>query len=417
MAGLDDIFDLIDQNGDNDIAFDEVLEFLGVLPDPPDEDQIRQWYKEADADGSGGIDRAELENILLKVESECSTSVNDVVSSFKQATYRKLFRTVDEDGGGSLDKGEVAKLLDALPVKATDQDIREAIAAADADGNGVLDEDEFACVLERFTRGVVITQVLDAFKKERAAAIKRYRDRRAAFLGKPTEEPDITRSPPRSPRSPRACQKCTEHEKARFALEAELAALREKASRLQQQLDAQQQPEPSQQPPPPHRPDTREIHTQTDPLPEHSPPTPYREPLVSPPPARSRSPAPVSLQLRTPPARSPSPAAASPQRLHAQGGVPLCTHPLADKVKIVPWANYLAHSPARSRSPSPAAAAPSPGSRSRGGVVSPAVEAAARRAARCTPERRRGEWSAGLSSLSSPGGFSGRRNRSLGGVR
>eukprot|EP01065_Artemidia_motanka_P032331 TRINITY_DN39342_c0_g1_i1.p1 TRINITY_DN39342_c0_g1~~TRINITY_DN39342_c0_g1_i1.p1 ORF type:complete len:435 (+),score=109.83 TRINITY_DN39342_c0_g1_i1:78-1307(+) len=387
MACLDDVFDLIDRNGDNDIAFDEVRDFLGSLPEPPPEDRLRQWFTTADSDGSGGIDRAELEAILVRVEAELSTPVVEVVACFKRAMYRRLFQLVDVDGGGSLDAGEVRRLIDALPVKATDEERRQALLEADANGNGEIDEDEFADMLEKFSRGVLITKVMAAFEKETEAARERIRKMRAMFGGSAAEDD----SPPTTPRrrkqrqqqvatssEERAC--CADARRQCSALEAEVARLREQLAAAAAEVEKQRAAAAAAA--------AAATTAAASPAPTAAATTVLRSDAATQTTAAAQGNAGQPLRKSpTSPPYIPRTDAARRNRSPV-GGVPLSPHPLTDAVTRIPWNEYIAHSPCRMRSVSPVNP-PKPTQRSK----SP-IRTSTTLLLRATPERGRGEWGA-----------------------
>ena len=96
-----------------DVRYDVHLESEGAwLPD--ELDHLRRVFKRVDEDGSGEIDRDELQKLLIELEHPLALDdycVDD------------LFRRTDKDGSGHIDFPEFVEMMYAL-------NPREAVGAA-----------------------------------------------------------------------------------------------------------------------------------------------------------------------------------------------------------------------------------------------------------------------------------------------
>ena len=127
-----------------------------------EQERMMQFFKEADVDHDGMLDRQELKAICKKskfkfnadqfmdhADVNCDGKINYseflmAAIDFKRQNNKKviieLFNTIDEDGDGYIDRRELAKFLN---LKADDPLITEIFDEADFDGDNKLTMDEF----------------------------------------------------------------------------------------------------------------------------------------------------------------------------------------------------------------------------------------------------------------------------------
>lgn len=130
---------------------------------------IEQFFKDADADGSGYITVQELSTLLqskgykvdedqvqamfnsIDVEGDQKISYDEYLAGMgqrpstdhKAAHMRRVFREFDKSGDGRIDHAELTSVMREMRSDFTDQEIQDIIALADKDGSGCLNYEEF----------------------------------------------------------------------------------------------------------------------------------------------------------------------------------------------------------------------------------------------------------------------------------
>jgi hypothetical protein len=68
--------------------------------------------------------------------------LDEVAGSSRDEVF-EIFRTYDRDASGSIDRGELARLLEALGMEVSDEELAIALDAVDANHSGRISWDEF----------------------------------------------------------------------------------------------------------------------------------------------------------------------------------------------------------------------------------------------------------------------------------
>ncbi|CAK0825500.1 unnamed protein product, partial [Prorocentrum cordatum] len=154
----DKMFVLFDTDGSGQIdrrELEGLLEHFGVIPMRHILDEV---LEEVDEDGSGNIGLTEFRkafDILLMREGFSRQEFQDLAD---------LFKKLDLDGSGEMDKREVTVLLGYLDYR-LDADERDRIMQeVDTDGSGELSEFEFLLFMRK-CRAIEMRKLTDAFNK------------------------------------------------------------------------------------------------------------------------------------------------------------------------------------------------------------------------------------------------------------
>eukprot|EP00768_Dysnectes_brevis_P006486 gnl/Dysnectes_brevis/512_a568_5810.p1 GENE.gnl/Dysnectes_brevis/512_a568_5810~~gnl/Dysnectes_brevis/512_a568_5810.p1 ORF type:complete len:186 (-),score=49.53 gnl/Dysnectes_brevis/512_a568_5810:107-664(-) len=109
------MFDMIDEDGNEQIEFEELVNGLSVFSaQAPQKEKIDFTFRLYDLDGNGNLDRQELEQLLT-----ASLDTNpDITLSAEQisALLDQVFEEVDTDGNGVIDKPEFVAMCEANPL-------------------------------------------------------------------------------------------------------------------------------------------------------------------------------------------------------------------------------------------------------------------------------------------------------------
>ena len=111
---ISQVFHFIDSRGYGKLSLEDVMEFTETIPDPPTYEQVRDIYRQFDADDSNDIDHDEFIAFCAALQKLTRKTRVTMVESFTKSQYKKLFVMADEDGGGTIDLEEMKKLVDTL---------------------------------------------------------------------------------------------------------------------------------------------------------------------------------------------------------------------------------------------------------------------------------------------------------------
>ena len=101
------------------------------------ENDLKAMINEVDADGSGALDFAEF--LTMMARKMRGVDVLDEINS--------AFASFDKDGSGTIDKDELEGILNSIDEKLSPADIQQMIKEADVDGDGQINYSEFANML------------------------------------------------------------------------------------------------------------------------------------------------------------------------------------------------------------------------------------------------------------------------------
>eukprot|EP00002_Diphylleia_rotans_P000718 TRINITY_DN10378_c0_g5_i1.p1 TRINITY_DN10378_c0_g5~~TRINITY_DN10378_c0_g5_i1.p1 ORF type:complete len:158 (+),score=50.15 TRINITY_DN10378_c0_g5_i1:74-547(+) len=120
IADLKEAFLLFDQDGNGEIAKDELQLVLRELGQNVTEDEVVEMMSRVDLDGSGSICLTEFIKMM-------SMSTKNVVT---EEEILQGFKFFDKDGDGSVSKVELKRILDMIGEQLTEEEVEEMMAVA-----------------------------------------------------------------------------------------------------------------------------------------------------------------------------------------------------------------------------------------------------------------------------------------------
>lgn len=123
MAGdVDHVFKTIDVDGSGEIDREELEKLFSHLDCHISRDEMDAVFRELDTDGNGQISEQEFAAWYVRSEERIKSKVKD------------MFDTFDKDNSGSIDREEVRALLEQVEPRVTDKDVDDALNAMYKEG-------------------------------------------------------------------------------------------------------------------------------------------------------------------------------------------------------------------------------------------------------------------------------------------
>ncbi|KAL3839391.1 hypothetical protein ACJIZ3_023982 [Penstemon smallii] len=136
IAGLKEMFKIIDTDNSGQITFDELKVGLKRFGANLNESEIRDLMKAADVDNSGTIDYGEFIAATLHLNK-----------IDKEDYLLKAFSYFDKDGSGYITQDELQKACEEFGIK--DDHLEEIIREADQNNDGKIDYKEFVAMMQK----------------------------------------------------------------------------------------------------------------------------------------------------------------------------------------------------------------------------------------------------------------------------
>ena len=150
FTGLKAIFQKVDKDHDGEIDRKEFKIFAKKIKLSVSARQLDEWFRQMDADKSGGIDFDELRNWYAEstdesvLRSKMAQTMGSDRKGLKQAKVLKtMFSRIDSDGSGEVDTTEMMQLVMDLGMEVEQQELDIIFQQMDLDGNGAIDFEEF----------------------------------------------------------------------------------------------------------------------------------------------------------------------------------------------------------------------------------------------------------------------------------
>mmetsp|Transcript_8162 Transcript_8162/g.14238 ORF Transcript_8162/g.14238 Transcript_8162/m.14238 type:complete len:152 (+) Transcript_8162:182-637(+) len=138
VADLKEAFSMFDIDGDGTITLVELKEVMKSLGQNPTERELIQMIKSVDDNGDNEID---FEEFLILMSSK-KPSNDDPDKELRDA-----FAVFDADGSGSISRSELKKLMKNLGQSLSDAELDAMMDEVDTDGNGEIDFEEFKTMM------------------------------------------------------------------------------------------------------------------------------------------------------------------------------------------------------------------------------------------------------------------------------
>jgi Ca2+-binding EF-hand superfamily protein len=129
----DKFFTEADKDNSGFLSQDELVAALRKNGYKGDDAQITKMFASVDFSGDNKISKDEYMAAMGQVPPK----------EHKAATMRSLFRSFDKDGSGSIDRSELDVIFKEMGKSFSDDELKRMIQLADKDASGGLDYDEF----------------------------------------------------------------------------------------------------------------------------------------------------------------------------------------------------------------------------------------------------------------------------------
>jgi calmodulin len=162
MHILENAFNLIDTDASGMLDRDEMRRLMSLMGNPCNDTEMDSLMDELDADGGGLVDINEFKDYWSEKSAELSKFAENM------RTLQEAFASIDTDGSGFLDRSEVEKLLQLMGKPCSKTELDGIMSELDADGDGAVNFVEFQIYwgerggVSKFTENMRMLE--DAFK-------------------------------------------------------------------------------------------------------------------------------------------------------------------------------------------------------------------------------------------------------------
>jgi Ca2+-binding EF-hand superfamily protein len=137
MHILENAFNLIDTDASGMLDRDEMWRLMSLMGNPCNDTEMDSLMDELDADGGGLVDINEFKDYWSEKSAELSKFAENT------RTLQEAFASIDTDGSGFLDRSEVEKLLRLMGKPCSKTELDGIMSELDADGDGAVNFVEF----------------------------------------------------------------------------------------------------------------------------------------------------------------------------------------------------------------------------------------------------------------------------------
>lgn len=141
IAEIKEAFALFDKDGDGTIGTNELGSAMRALGQNPTDAELADMIKEMDADGNGEIDFNEFLGMMTRNRGGADAQEAEEI--------RQAFRQFDADGDGFIGAVELGKMMASLGETLTGEEIGQMITGADLDGDGRVNLKEFTAIVSK----------------------------------------------------------------------------------------------------------------------------------------------------------------------------------------------------------------------------------------------------------------------------
>ncbi|XP_067940990.1 uncharacterized protein [Watersipora subatra] len=128
---MEEWFKAVDTDGSGSLAYSELSDFL-VDNRGYTAAQVEKIFDSTDRDQDGTISFQEYLDLMLSVPQEVQS----------ESALRKVCKSFDKNGDGTIDKTELKAVFDELSRDLSMSDVERIMKMTDTDGDGVIDYNE-----------------------------------------------------------------------------------------------------------------------------------------------------------------------------------------------------------------------------------------------------------------------------------
>lgn len=186
MATYDDIFALMDQDGNKLLSLEEVNYFCETLPNPPTAAIIARLFAQADTDKSGSIDSIEFGALCEGIKMLVGLTESQMVDAYSLSEIKRLFKYLCTADGATMRKDEMRLSLDILNDALELHHSEVALSAAMRDYSK-FDFNTFHRIIVSLCPERTLTNIASAFLAEEARRREKIARTKALFEKKKKE--------------------------------------------------------------------------------------------------------------------------------------------------------------------------------------------------------------------------------------
>lgn len=131
---IEDVFKIIDENGNGSIDKQELVKGLRCLGLNPTNSDIKELLDKFDRNNDDALNLSEFAELYIEYTQKNSSVEEDLAEQFKK---------LDVDGSGYIDIEELRKVLSHGDEKLSDEEIQEVVNEFDTNGDGKITLEEF----------------------------------------------------------------------------------------------------------------------------------------------------------------------------------------------------------------------------------------------------------------------------------
>ena len=177
-ALLKEVFESVDIDGSGTLDRNELQEVLFQLGRNPSEQELDEAMASMDESGDGEVDFNEFK--LWFDEWSAKQELLERQAAFARLTHfdvgktKTIFDRIDEDGSGELDQDELRELCEQLGREMSETELQKAMLQMDSDGGGTIGFEEFTVWFKALAEGDnMLREVFDAVDMDGGGVLDR----------------------------------------------------------------------------------------------------------------------------------------------------------------------------------------------------------------------------------------------------